>query len=110
MWWVGIKEPARLLESFVCLHVSQLLSRDTITLATEVVDIQLPEPIAQRTDGIVADSPDVPILDSGDEIGAKTSLHGDVALILCKTIVNEPLDGIHEKFILWLHFSTNNHV
>ena len=26
MWRVGIKEPARLLESFVCLHVSQLLT------------------------------------------------------------------------------------
>ena len=64
MWWVGIKDPARLLESFVCLHVSQLLSRDTITFATEVVDIQLPEPIAKRTDGIVADSLDVPVLDS----------------------------------------------
>lgn len=41
-----------------------LLARYTITLATEVVDIQLPEPIAKRTDSIVADSLDVPILDS----------------------------------------------
>lgn len=41
-----------------------LLARYTITLATEVVNVQFLKPGAQRTDGIIADSLDVPILDS----------------------------------------------